>query len=44
MKYAFAGQASTASVPAPACTQQNPLNSIFGNERTLYQHTFEQGR
>jgi len=42
-QYAFAGQESTGSVPAPACAQQNPLNSIYGNESTLYQHTFEQG-
>jgi phospholipid/cholesterol/gamma-HCH transport system substrate-binding protein len=42
-EYAFAGQESSATVPAPACTQQNPLNSIYGNESTLYQHTFEQG-
>jgi ABC-type transporter Mla subunit MlaD len=42
--FAFAGQGSTASVPAPACTPQNPLNSIYGDERTLYQHTFEQGK
>jgi ABC-type transporter Mla subunit MlaD len=41
-KYAFAEQSSTASVPAPACTQQAPLESIYGNSSTLYQHTFEQ--
>lgn len=40
--FAFAGQESSGSVPAPACTQQNPLNSIYGDETTLYQHTFEQ--
>lgn len=39
---AFTGQESTANVPAPACTQQAPLKSIYGNgEETLYQHTFE---
>ncbi len=41
--YAFAGQENTASVPAPGCTQQSTLQSIFGSESTLYQHTFEQG-
>jgi hypothetical protein len=42
-KYAFAEQTSTSSVPAPACTQQSPIESIYGNgESTLYQHTFEQ--
>jgi len=41
-EYAFAGQDSTASVPAPACTQQGTIKSIYGNESTLYQHTFEQ--
>lgn len=43
-KYAFAEQESTATVPAPGCTQQSPLKSIYGNgDRTLYQQTFEQG-
>jgi phospholipid/cholesterol/gamma-HCH transport system substrate-binding protein len=43
--FAFAGQESSGSVPAPACTQQNPLASIYGTgEQTLYQHTFEQGK
>ena len=42
-EYAFAGQESTASVPAPGCTPQNPLESIYGSgNRTLYQQTFEQ--
>ncbi len=41
--YAFAGQDSTATVPAPACTQQSPLKSIYGaGGSTLYQQTFEQ--
>jgi len=40
-KMAFASQDSTGSVPAPACIQQPPINSIYGNESTLYQHTFE---
>jgi hypothetical protein len=38
---AFAGQDSTGSVPAPACTQQSPIKAIYGTESTLYQHTFE---
>jgi phospholipid/cholesterol/gamma-HCH transport system substrate-binding protein len=42
-KYAFAEQESTATVPAPACTQQAPQKSIYGpGSRTLYQQTFEQ--
>ena len=42
-RIAFAGQTSTGSVPAPACTQQSAVKSIYGNgESTLYQHTFEQ--
>jgi phospholipid/cholesterol/gamma-HCH transport system substrate-binding protein len=43
-KYAFAEQSSTASVPAPGCTQQAPLDPIYGSGRppTTYQHTFEQ--
>jgi ABC-type transporter Mla subunit MlaD len=41
-KYAFAEQASTATVPAPACTQQSPLSAIYGSGSSLYQHTFEQ--
>ncbi|HEV7483388.1 MAG TPA: MlaD family protein [Solirubrobacterales bacterium] len=43
-KYAFAEQTSTASVPAPPCTQQEPLEPIYGSGRpaTTYQHTFEQ--
>jgi phospholipid/cholesterol/gamma-HCH transport system substrate-binding protein len=41
-KYAFAEQPSTASLPAPACTQQSPLSSIYGSGSSLYQHTFEQ--
>ena len=40
-KTAFAGQESSASVPAPACTQQAPIKSIYGSDSTLYQHTFE---
>jgi phospholipid/cholesterol/gamma-HCH transport system substrate-binding protein len=43
-KYAFAEQTSTATVPAPACTQQAPIEPIYGNGRpaTTYQHTFQQ--
>ncbi len=42
-KFAFAEQSGTASVPAPACTQQAPIKSIYGSgEATTYQHTFEQ--
>lgn len=42
--FAFAGQESTATVPAPGCTQQGTLKSIYGpGTRTLYQQTFEQG-
>ena len=43
-KYAFAGQSSTSSVPAPACTQQAPFEPIYGSGAapTTYQHTFEQ--
>jgi phospholipid/cholesterol/gamma-HCH transport system substrate-binding protein len=44
-KYAFAEQSSTASVPAPPCTQQAPLEPIYGDgPATIYQHTFEQPR
>jgi phospholipid/cholesterol/gamma-HCH transport system substrate-binding protein len=43
-KYAFAEQSSTATVPAPPCTQQEPLEPIYGSGQpaTTYQHTFEQ--
>ena len=41
--YAFNNQESTAGVAAPACTQQSPMKSIYGDESTLYRHTFEQG-
>ncbi len=41
--YAFAGQNSTASIPAPGCTQQAPFAPIYGSgPSTQYQHTFEQ--
>jgi phospholipid/cholesterol/gamma-HCH transport system substrate-binding protein len=42
-KYAFAEQSSSGSIPAPACTQQSPLDPIDGSgPATTYQHTFEQ--
>jgi phospholipid/cholesterol/gamma-HCH transport system substrate-binding protein len=42
-KYAFAGQTSTATLPAPGCTQQSPFNPIGKpGSPTTYQHTFEQ--
>lgn len=42
-KYAFAEQTSTATVPAPPCSQQAPFKPIYGTgPSTQYQHTFEQ--
>jgi phospholipid/cholesterol/gamma-HCH transport system substrate-binding protein len=42
-KFAFAGQAGTATVPAPPCTQQAPFTSIYGSGgASTYQHVFEQ--
>jgi hypothetical protein len=42
--YAFAGQTSSSSIPAPACTAQAPFEPIYGTgPATIYQHTFEQG-
>jgi len=42
-KYAFAGQTSTGAVPAPGCSQQAPLDPIYGSgPATMYQQTFEQ--
>jgi phospholipid/cholesterol/gamma-HCH transport system substrate-binding protein len=42
-QYAFAGQTSTAAIPAPPCEQQRPLNPIYrAGPPTQYQHTFEQ--
>jgi ABC-type transporter Mla subunit MlaD len=42
-RIAFAEQTSSATVPAPPCTQQGTVKSIYGSgETTLYQHTFEQ--
>jgi phospholipid/cholesterol/gamma-HCH transport system substrate-binding protein len=42
-KYAFAEQSSTSSVPAPGCTQQEPLEAIYGSGSSAYQRTFQQG-
>jgi phospholipid/cholesterol/gamma-HCH transport system substrate-binding protein len=42
--YAFAGQESTATIPAPGCNPQAPFEPIYGSgPPTIYQHTFEQG-
>jgi len=42
-KYAYAEQTSSASIPAPGCTQQAPFNPIGkAGPPTTYQHTFEQ--
>jgi phospholipid/cholesterol/gamma-HCH transport system substrate-binding protein len=42
-QFAFAGQSGTATVPAPGCTQQAPLTSIYGpGSSSTYQHAFEQ--
>ena len=42
-KYAFAEASGSSSSQAPGCTQQAPLNPIYGNgPATTYQHTFEQ--
>ncbi len=41
--YAFAGQSTTAAMPAPPCKQQRPFKPIYGSgPATQYQHTFEQ--
>lgn len=43
-RYAFAGQESTAAIPAPPCAQQAPFKPIYGSgPATAYQHVFEQG-
>jgi ABC-type transporter Mla subunit MlaD len=42
-QYAFGGQSGSATAPAPGCTQQEPLDPIYGSgPATAYQHTFEQ--
>jgi phospholipid/cholesterol/gamma-HCH transport system substrate-binding protein len=41
--YAYADQESSATIPAPGCEAQAPLEPIYGTgPATLYQHTFEQ--
>ena len=45
-QYAFAGELDTDAVPAPACTQQGPLDAIGVNPEpggTQYLHVREQG-
>lgn len=42
-RFAFAEQSSTSSLPAPACTQQEPINPIGKpGSPTTYQHVYEQ--
>lgn len=42
--YAYADQLSSATIPAPGCTQQPPFEPIYGSEPpSIYQHTYEQG-
>jgi ABC-type transporter Mla subunit MlaD len=42
---AFAGQESTAGIPAPRCELQGQFEPIYGSEPpTTYLHTYEQGR
>ncbi len=44
-RYAYAGQESSGSIPAPGCSQQAPFKPIYGGgPATTYQHSFEQGR
>lgn len=44
-KFAYADQANSSTIPAPACIQQAPFAPIYGSgPPTSYQHTFEQGR
>jgi ABC-type transporter Mla subunit MlaD len=41
--YAYAGQSSSATIPAPGCSPQAPFEPIYGSgAATIYQHTFEQ--
>jgi phospholipid/cholesterol/gamma-HCH transport system substrate-binding protein len=41
--YAYADQESSATIPAPGCSPQAPLEPINGTgPATLYQHTYEQ--
>lgn len=42
-KYAFAEQSGTATLPAPACTQQGPLAPLGKpGAATIYQHSYEE--
>jgi len=42
-RFAFGQQTSTATTPAPGCTQQAPFTPIYGSgPATAYKHTFEQ--
>jgi ABC-type transporter Mla subunit MlaD len=42
--YAYGGQESSATIPAPGCEPQAPFQPIYGaGPATSYQHTFEQG-
>jgi len=41
-QYAFAGQDSTTTIPAPACTQQKIFGQIYGSGGSVYQQTLEQ--
>jgi phospholipid/cholesterol/gamma-HCH transport system substrate-binding protein len=42
--YAYAGQTSSAAIPAPGCSPQAPFEPIYGSgPATTYQHVFEQG-
>jgi phospholipid/cholesterol/gamma-HCH transport system substrate-binding protein len=41
--YAYAGQESSAAIPAPGCSPQAPFEPIYGSDsKTIYQHSFEQ--
>jgi ABC-type transporter Mla subunit MlaD len=43
--FAFGDQDDSASIPAPGCEPQAPLQPIYGSgSATTYQHTFEQGK
>jgi phospholipid/cholesterol/gamma-HCH transport system substrate-binding protein len=45
MKYAFARQLDSATVPAPGCTQQAPFNPVGrSGAATTYQHYYEQSK
>jgi ABC-type transporter Mla subunit MlaD len=43
--YAYGGQESSASIPAPGCNQQGPFTPIYGSgPAASYQQTFEQNK